>query len=504
MKKLLPIAACVILGVSSLAYAQQTPEAFKYQASLRNVQGEVIANKLVSIRVVILSADKAVYSEVHTVSTNQLGLVNFEIGRGTRPEGKFSAINWDASKHFVRIEMDEQGGRNYKELGTSELLSVPYSLHATMASDVMPGSVTIQNEIAARQAGDDKLQGQINIVRGMLEQGAKGSGNDNALGIPQDLEALKVRYMADSVAVRSLITSSNTNISSEVTRATGVESGLRTDVNTATSTNNSQATSIANNTSAIATNATAIAAETARALAAEAALDAKIGTSGGSGILRMTTDVRDGMTPQGGEMIYNTSVNRFQGYQGVIAPSYIDQNYFTRWSTIGFDINNTPIAQSFTAAMTDSLSGITLSSYYSQGNQNYILKIYEGDGTNGNVLSQQNVTITGTNNNYSYSEMLISIRGVALTAGNQYTFELSAPDNEYRYMAMWFTIENDANYNPMYNYTGGKLYQNGSPYTYTHWIWNGYNDYTYVYSQADMLFKTHMKGVDGMGWVNMR
>jgi hypothetical protein len=490
MKKLLPLAACIILGASSLASAQG-PEAFKYQASIRNNHGEIIADKLVSIRVVILSNDKAVYSETHTVSTNKLGLVNFEIGRGKSAEGTFSAINWDASKHFVRIEMDEQGGSNFKELGTSELLSVPYSIHAKMASDVMPGSITIQNEIAARQSADRDLQSQINIVRGMIQSGTKGN-SETTLGIPQDLEALRNRFMADSVAVRGLISSASSSASSAVltekNRAEGVEAGLRTDVDAATATNNAQATAITNNTNAIA-------AETARAQAAEAALDAKIGTSGGSGIRRMTTAQRDSLSVQGGEMIYNTSVNKFQGYQAIEATPYLDQDHFIRWSTIGLNLySGNTVAQSFTPAVTDSLKALTLSIYYADGNQDYVLKVYQGEGTNGNMISQQNITIPNMNNYYSSNNNITVTlgQGVALTAGNVYTFELSGSDNNYRYFVMWFTSEYAG-----YNYTGGMMYMNGSPYNYYYYYNNNSNT-------TDMLFKTHMKGADALGWTNMR
>jgi len=59
MKKLLPFALCLIMSASVISVqAQQqavTPEGFKYQASLRNQQGEVLADKLVNIRISILS-----------------------------------------------------------------------------------------------------------------------------------------------------------------------------------------------------------------------------------------------------------------------------------------------------------------------------------------------------------------------------------------------------------------------------------------------------------------
>ncbi|HYF02073.1 MAG TPA: hypothetical protein VEC36_01760, partial [Patescibacteria group bacterium] len=238
----------------------------------------------------------------------------------------------------------------------------------------------------------------------------------------------------------------------------------------------------------------AIAQEQARAEAAEAALAAQIANGGGYGIQRMTTAQRNALSPQGGEMIYNTTVNKFQGYQSVESTRYIDQDYFMRWSTIGMNFSTTQYwGQSFTPAVTDSLSGLTLSTYYSEGDQNYVVKIYEGDGTGGNLLSQQNVTIANINNyNYSsYNEVFIPLQGVLLNAGSSYTFVIAAANDNYRYMAMWFTSENNS-----YNYAGGKMYQNNSPFQYWYY-WNGTN-------HCDMLFKTHMKGADALNWVNMR
>ncbi|MES2765651.1 MAG: hypothetical protein V4642_07280 [Bacteroidota bacterium] len=328
MKKLLPLALCIAMTTAGISYAQQTgttPEGFKYQASLRNTQGEVIADKLVSIRISILSKgsnvkgnnSEAVYSEVHRVSTNKLGMVSFEIGNGTLTTGDFSIIHWGDSEHFVQIEIDEAGGDNYKVLGTSQLMSVPYSLHAKMASDVMPGSITIQNEISARKEADEKLQTQINIVRNMLNEKGAGKGGDNTLGIAQDLEALDNRFKADSSAKNTRINNNLTRftndstakqtqitnnltrfkndsvavrglISTEQTRATNAESTLQTNLNTEITNRTAGVTAETNRATTAETDlqnqintlnnssSTSIAAEAARAQSAEDTLDGKI------------------------------------------------------------------------------------------------------------------------------------------------------------------------------------------------------------------------------------
>ncbi len=111
----------------------QVPHAFKYQAVIRDTTGAVISNQLVSLRISILQGDisgEVSYSEIHDVKTNMLGLVNLEIGRGLVVQGDFTQISWGAESHFIQIEIDAEGAMNYKYMGTSQLLSVPYALYA--------------------------------------------------------------------------------------------------------------------------------------------------------------------------------------------------------------------------------------------------------------------------------------------------------------------------------------------------------------------------------------
>jgi hypothetical protein len=131
MKKIL-LLPVVFLFVSQLCIGQ-TPQAFKYQAVIRDEAGMVIANQLVSLRISILKGEtngETVYMETHGVTTNALGLVNLEIGRGLVIQGVFSQISWGEDEYFIQLEIDMEGGANYQLLGVSQLLSVPYALYA--------------------------------------------------------------------------------------------------------------------------------------------------------------------------------------------------------------------------------------------------------------------------------------------------------------------------------------------------------------------------------------
>jgi hypothetical protein len=128
MKTILSILTALALSIAVLA---QAPDAFKYQAVIRDNSGNVIANKDVSLRIGILQngvSGISVYSESFNHQTNEFGLVNLEIGKGTYLSGSFSSIDWSSGSYFMSIEIDVNGGADYTLMGTSQLLSVPYSL----------------------------------------------------------------------------------------------------------------------------------------------------------------------------------------------------------------------------------------------------------------------------------------------------------------------------------------------------------------------------------------
>jgi hypothetical protein len=107
-----------------------------YQAVIRNALNALVTNQAVGMQISILQdsvSGTAVYVETQTPNTNANGLVSIEIGSGTIVSGTFSAINWANGPYFVKTETDPTGGTSYSITGTSQLLSVPYALHAKTA-----------------------------------------------------------------------------------------------------------------------------------------------------------------------------------------------------------------------------------------------------------------------------------------------------------------------------------------------------------------------------------
>ena len=81
--------------IASLCFAQ-SPESFKYQAVVRNIDGSIVDDQSVSFMMELLVGSAngtAIYTETHTTTTDDYGLVHLDIGEGTTTDD-FSGIDW--------------------------------------------------------------------------------------------------------------------------------------------------------------------------------------------------------------------------------------------------------------------------------------------------------------------------------------------------------------------------------------------------------------------------
>lgn len=127
MRSLLLTTALVLC---TLAQAQ-VPQAFDFQGVARNASGNVLSNADIAVRLSVRSGSAGgtvVYQEEHAITTNAFGLFTVAVGQGTVLQGVFGTIAWDAAAHYLQVEMD--AGSGYLDMGTTQLLSVPYALHA--------------------------------------------------------------------------------------------------------------------------------------------------------------------------------------------------------------------------------------------------------------------------------------------------------------------------------------------------------------------------------------
>ncbi|MCX6268912.1 MAG: hypothetical protein NTW16_16425 [Bacteroidetes bacterium] len=157
MKKLSAILVAVILAMSVFA---QSPRKFSYQAVVRNAAGKLVQNSNVGLRISILQGSASgtvVYTETHQAVTNVNGLVSVEIGGGSTT-GSFSDINWTNGPCFMKSETDPAGGTNYSVTGVSQLLSVPYALHAESIGNGFTGDYNDLTNKPVTDGSETKMQ----------------------------------------------------------------------------------------------------------------------------------------------------------------------------------------------------------------------------------------------------------------------------------------------------------------------------------------------------------
>ncbi len=134
--------ASLLLLLSAAIYAQNAPPGINYQAVARNDKGQVLTNKNISLQIRLYAGEiggKAAYTEVHNITTNELGLFSLVVGKGEMLGGDFQQVPWSSMNVWMELAMDETGGRDFHSINASQLMAVPYAFHAATAGDLASG-----------------------------------------------------------------------------------------------------------------------------------------------------------------------------------------------------------------------------------------------------------------------------------------------------------------------------------------------------------------------------
>ena len=137
------------------ALYSQAPQSIPYQAIIRNTDGSTMANAAVTITFKIhdnSATGTVVYEETHAATTNAQGLVSLNVGGGTAVTGTFSGIQWGTGSKFLHVLMN--AGNGIVDLGTQQMMSVPYALYA---ANSQPGP---QGETGAAGVGITSIEAQ--------------------------------------------------------------------------------------------------------------------------------------------------------------------------------------------------------------------------------------------------------------------------------------------------------------------------------------------------------
>ena len=162
------------LFISAFALAAgifaQTPEKMSYQAIIRNTDNNLVNNQQIGMQLSILQGTPdgtPVYEEVQYKSTNTNGLLSIEIGTGTTSDD-FSAIDWANGPYFVKTEIDPTGGSNYTITTTSQLLSVPYAMHAKTAEKIT-GSIDEADPVFTKSVASGIISADTSLWNNKLD-----------------------------------------------------------------------------------------------------------------------------------------------------------------------------------------------------------------------------------------------------------------------------------------------------------------------------------------------
>ena len=184
MKRILTITLFCLI---SLALFAQSPEKMSYQAVIRNSSNQLVVNSTIGMRISILQSSvsgTSVYVETQKPKSNTNGLVTMEIGGGSVVSGTFASIDWSKGLYFIKTETDPTGGTNYTIIGTSQLLSVPYALHAKTADNGFSGNY---NDLKNKPNIPTKMSQLIN------DAGFLTSFTEKDSSVTNEIQSLSIR-----------------------------------------------------------------------------------------------------------------------------------------------------------------------------------------------------------------------------------------------------------------------------------------------------------------------
>jgi len=132
----------------AITFAQSVPQGINYQAVARDANGDVLMNQALTIQFSVISditTSAVSWQETHQDTTNAYGLFTAIIGQGISTSvgssATFDVIDWGASNHFLRVEVDYGGG--LVDMGTTAFMSVPYALYSATGSSTSTCGLSI-------------------------------------------------------------------------------------------------------------------------------------------------------------------------------------------------------------------------------------------------------------------------------------------------------------------------------------------------------------------------
>ena len=135
------------IQVQTQEIVQNLNETFiHYQAILRNQEGIPNADTTVVMQFSLLrdvTTGICDYSEKQTITTNQFGLINSQIGSGDLLSGSFENLLWDEYSYYLEVSMINENQADTIVIGTNNLNYTPYAFHSLSTSDTTFNTLNI-------------------------------------------------------------------------------------------------------------------------------------------------------------------------------------------------------------------------------------------------------------------------------------------------------------------------------------------------------------------------
>jgi hypothetical protein len=170
----------------------QTPQGIIYQAEARDNKGLPIRNQALDVKISILKDSKSgtvVYEELHKIHTSNDGMFVLVIGQGAMTSGlQFENIEWGKHSHYLNVKVKETKKNLWIDMGTSQLLSVPYALLAKTAENltgvitekdpvfnsspaykITSGDITKLSNLSGVNTGDQNISAMTHANRAALD-----------------------------------------------------------------------------------------------------------------------------------------------------------------------------------------------------------------------------------------------------------------------------------------------------------------------------------------------